>query len=551
MDQQGMPKPAHRAPREVWQPLAARLLPWIMVSIAAVGVFLRLSQYLLDRSLFLDEAFVATSIVKLTYAELAKPILFDQRAPAGFLFAVKLVEQNLGDSDLALRLVPLLCGTVSVVLFWTLCRRWLGPMSAALAFATFALSPTLIFYSSELKQYSADVLATLAVLLASTAVLQAPERMHRWLCLGVMGGAFLWFSFPLVFVLAALGAALGAWRIAARDRRGLAGAGLAATCWLAGFAGIYWVQLRHFASDPNWKALWQDTFMPFPPRSLADFAWLASKYFDIAQNPVGLSFAGLAGFAWLLGLMSLSRRRPMHAVMLYLPILAVLLASGLRIYPCSGRVVLFFAPLVILTIAEGVRRVALVIPTAGVLLAGMLLAHPIGKAARHVALGTAYANPLFWNYRREEAKPALAFIRARWQPGDMVYLYGDSYVAVEHYSPRFGFVPSDSLRGIPAGLANPTWREIRDDLDRLRGRPRVWMFFTHTWQLNGVDDQRLYRYFCDEIGVCRAAFESQGIVDGSAYLYDFSVAPPVHRSVAGPDRAAPNYHPAPNDNMRR
>src|SRR6476661_11065301 len=93
------------------------LRPWIPWLIVAAGIALRCSQYSFDRSLFLDEAFVATNIAHRSVAELCQPLEFDQRAPAGFLAGVKLATLALGRSDLVLRLLPLISGIVSVVLF--------------------------------------------------------------------------------------------------------------------------------------------------------------------------------------------------------------------------------------------------------------------------------------------------------------------------------------------------------------------------------------------------------------------------------------------------
>src|SRR5262245_23702888 len=171
---------------------AAQILrPWIPWLIIAAGIALRCSQYSFDRSLFLDEAFVATNIAHRSVAELCQPLEFDQRAPAGFLAGVKLATLALGRSDLVLRLLPLLSGVVSVLMFAILCRRFLSESAANLALLLFAVSPPLIFMSSDLKQYSTDALMTVAILLACATVDPSRWTARRVAILGLVGAVAL------------------------------------------------------------------------------------------------------------------------------------------------------------------------------------------------------------------------------------------------------------------------------------------------------------------------------------------------------------------------
>ncbi|HEY7362621.1 MAG TPA: hypothetical protein VIE37_00835, partial [Methylomirabilota bacterium] len=88
-----------------------------------LGVALRLRAYLANRSLWLDESFLALNIINRPFAELRQPLEYVQAAPFGFLYAERLVVELLGASEYALRLLPLLCGIASVFIFWRIAHH--------------------------------------------------------------------------------------------------------------------------------------------------------------------------------------------------------------------------------------------------------------------------------------------------------------------------------------------------------------------------------------------------------------------------------------------
>ncbi|MGQ0634173.1 MAG: glycosyltransferase family 39 protein [Planctomycetaceae bacterium] len=507
----------------------ARQSAWLlaMTGLAvALGVGLRLSQYALDRSLFLDEVFVATNVVQRPLGQLVQTLEHDQRAPAGFLAAVKLTTHFWRTSDLVLRIVPLLSGLAAMLLFPVVARRLTEDRVAAFATLLFALSPTMVFMSSDLKQYSTDAAATL--LLLAIVPFHAAERrqMGRWLLLALAGGGCLWFSFPAVFVLAATGTTLAAVVLRGRERRSLMGVVFCGCVWGLAALGLYLVQLRYFASEPSWKRLWDGSFLPIIPTSAADLLWLPRKLVHLATVPAGLGFGGVAASALLLGVNRQWRSNRLATALLLGPIVVALLASGARVYPFGGRVITFLAPIVLLLVAQGVAHLACV-PSrtarlAACLLAVFVLFDPAEAAARHVLLSRAYSNTTFFDYKLEESKLAMRFIRDRWRPGDVVYLYSDARTHFWYYADQFGFRREDSIRGIQSALMNPRWDEVEADLAKLSGRPRVWVFLTHVWQHNGVDDRKLYLYFLDRLGRRLEAYEAPEGCDASAYLYDMS-----------------------------
>src|SRR5436305_6275455 len=110
-------------------------------------------------------------------------------APQGFLLAEKLATQALGPSDQALRLVPLLCGLAALPLFVLMARHLLRGPGLVLGTALFAFSPSLILYSSEVKQYASDLAVTLALTALALSLVRRGATARRCLALRLAGAA--------------------------------------------------------------------------------------------------------------------------------------------------------------------------------------------------------------------------------------------------------------------------------------------------------------------------------------------------------------------------
>lgn len=99
------------------------LLCWIII---LFGLVLRLYQYGLDRSLWLDEALIATNFIDKTLIELLQPPLDYTDGlitPPGFLVITKLLTALFGLNDWILRLFPLFSGLLALLLFYRLAQH--------------------------------------------------------------------------------------------------------------------------------------------------------------------------------------------------------------------------------------------------------------------------------------------------------------------------------------------------------------------------------------------------------------------------------------------
>jgi hypothetical protein len=456
---------------------------------------------------------LARNILDRSFAGLLQPLGLNQGAPVGFLMLQKLAVTALGASEYALRLVPLLAGLISVPLFWRLSRRLLDLPVAVFALALFVVCEPLIYYSSEAKQYGVDVTATLAILLAAARIFDHHHSARRLLTFLAVGVVSIWFSHPAVFVIAGAGSVLilSQWR-AGRRTMAMRLAILCSIC-AASFVLHYLLFMRKLNDNDYLRHYWATAFMPWPP-SASSLSWFARSFWEIFRDrsraPVNLLLPEIAVFAFALGTIALSIQRRKILCFLAMPVLFTLAAAIVHQYPFGDRLILFITPIFLMVIATGAgfvwqslsQRRAVV----GGLFAAALLLPSTLLAAKNVIRPPGY----------EESRVVLQYVQQNHQPADTVYLYHSAKEPFQHYAPQIGLSEVKPL----VGTNNRTnWFDYISELDRLRGRSRVWIIFVHNHKLDGVDEQKLFLMTLNRIGRQLQRFESTG---AAAYLYDLS-----------------------------
>ena len=481
-----------------------------------LGIVLRLRQYLFNRSLWLDESMLSLNIVRRSMTELFKPLDYAQTAPVGFLWLEKLAVNHFGTSELALRLVPLVCGIVSLALFAAVARKFLSPAVVPIATGLFAVSEPLIYYSSEVKQYSTDVAIALILCLAAIPFFEASSRIAGVLLISVVGGIALWFSNPAAFILAGLG--LSACWISSRRRdwRAVLLLSIPAAVWSCSFLIYYIFFLRDVLKEHHdLFFFWRASFAPFPPASPSDALWYGSTFVNIVSYPVGSLFPGIAAIAAVLGVKRLHAGDRGKFLILLSPMAVTLVASWARLYPLENRLILFLLPAVILAFVAGWESINAAtlkaLPLLSILFAAFLFGYPFLKGIWHFAKPKGV----------EEARLSLQYVEKHKSRGDILYCYYGATPALEYYTRRGLIGHIDEVIGVDS---HQQWAGYEEDLNKLRGQKRVWILFSHVWQSGGLDEEVLLLNYLDRLGT---RLDSIRVTGSSAYLYDLSSPRPT------------------------
>jgi len=355
------------------QDLGAQLA-WLAVG---VGAAMRIWEFSSLRPLYMDEKALLGNLVGVPIFEFGRVLSQDQLAPPGFLVVERLMVRLPMNVLASGRLFPLLCGLATMLLVVPLARRYVDRLAVPVAAWLLALADHLIYYSAEIKQYSCDLVLSMAALLAAVprgADEPTPRRVRALAALGVIAP---WFSFPVVFVLAAVGLHwIGRRALAAGWRGALKPAGVC-LAWLISFLGCFAVSQMIVSKRDFLWVWWNFAFLPIPPRSAADAQFVAETMANVFINPgslltpFSLLVTGvLASCLALVGCVSLGRRWRGGLFLLLAPLLFTLAASALRQYPFHGRLILSLVPTYHLLLCEGIAAVGrLTRPAATVVLA--------------------------------------------------------------------------------------------------------------------------------------------------------------------------------------
>ncbi len=335
----------------------AEVLTWIAV---AIGVALRLSGYVPNRLLYMDESSLLENLMKLPVFDFHTTLTEYQLAPPAFLVLERLAVRLPANVVMAARLFPLVCGVASMFLFRAAARRFLLPRAVPIAVGLFALADWLIYYSSEIKQYSCDLALTLVALLLAAGPEPAHPSKRRLLAIGVFGAVGVWFSYPLVLVLAGVGTYLIGVMMIRRDVRGILRLAAVGLVWTASFAACYVISHGIVSKERFIWDWWDFAFLPLPPRSIAELQydfWHIVNIFDSPADvttPMGpLPTAILASVLAVAGCISLLRRWPGGLYLLLSPAVFALAASALHQYPFHGRLLIFLVPAVHMLVSQG------------------------------------------------------------------------------------------------------------------------------------------------------------------------------------------------------
>ena len=498
-----------------------------LVVVIAGGAALRLRQYAAGTSMWLDEIALANSILTLDlWKLLTAPLLYNQVAPRGFLLVEKLAVTALGPSDYALRLFPLVCSLIALVVFARLAMRMLDGVGALAAVILFATAAPFIACGALVKQYSTDVCVAVVFWWVACELISQPVTLYRAARAALLGSILVWFAHPGVLMVTALGASLALW--AARSptsasRRRILFSILA--CWAASSLAVTIAAFADMRPDTQeyMRRFWSAGFAPRSPSQFLITLWPLDQIRGLLGP--GLTHAGLGyrlptmyAALMFVGLVMLRRRNRRTALLFMTPPAVTLGAAIVRQYPFSDRLILFLVPGFMIAVAaaiEGVRRLLWPLSRALATSASVGLLLP--------AMYPLAATPPV--YSTENMKPVLSYVETQRQPGDGIYVYYGAAPAVTFYAPQYGLERTEyAVGGCHRG---DSLRYLRE-LDTFRGRSRVWILLTHANPYSREREDMLA--YLDAIGTRKDSFvvESHGVSrnlrPAEAYLYDLSNA---------------------------
>ncbi len=337
-----------------WIPIHITTYPVLAGLVIAVGILVRLIQWLAGRDLWFNEILIARNLDERSYLELLGALDYHQTAPALWLLLERLAHDLLGSGERALRLVPLLFGIGTLFLVAWLARRLLTMSASLIVLAFVAVNDRLIYFSNEVKQYSAEAFAVTLVIAVGILLCQRVINQRLIIIFWVAASIASVLSIMAIPVTAAVATLVAirarpGWRRIRRFAMGV-------PVWLALVVPLYLTGLRASQTDQSLQEMWA---FVYPERPLYDIpatiGWLIDTGSDLATDPLGVSYAVLYFILAVVGAIKCGRRHGLSVVgILLCPWVIGLVASALHIYPLWGRLALYGVPACLLLIGYAV-----------------------------------------------------------------------------------------------------------------------------------------------------------------------------------------------------
>lgn len=484
-----------------------------------IGIVLRLRQYLLNRSLWADEASLAFNLVTRSFGELTQLLDYHQAAPVGFLFIEKFFIIIFGNHDYVMRLFPLFASILGIYLLYRITRASFGTIGL-FAVTMFSVSWWLVHYSSELKQYTSDITVALLLVFLAGNCLKEKVRAKDFLILGIVGAIAIWISHPSVFIMVGIGLALVLEKFIRKEYvpwAWILGIGLG---WLASFGLEYMVSLRHIVADGYLIKYWRKNYAPWPPWS--DKSWFIDTYYTFlffafhrSDNLMALITLSLA----IIGSLSLLIRERKTALLVISPFIITVIVSMLQRYPLQNRFMLFLVPLVLLVMTEGFGGIYWLVarwkPKIAAVFTGLLV-----LAVLWQIVPITYEKAI--SGAKEDIRPVLEYVAENKEPDDTLYVFHSTDPAFHYYAPVYGLDTGKVIIGFDTPRKNVALQAFYEDVDALTGNDRVWFIFSEILDCSTCDwegTQAFYIEHINSLGIMLDSFDGAG---ANAYLYDLN-----------------------------
>ncbi len=494
---------------------SSTLLRIFILSFLAYGIFIRIAVYLDCRSIWLDEASLAVNVLDRSLSQILKGDLYYSHAvaPIGFLAITKLFVMAFGNSEYSLRFLPFICGMVSFLLFYIFLKKYASTeFSVLLAVILFSGSTTLLRYTTEFKPYIVDVFFSLIFILYTLRLFSVGMSIQNLSILALLGLIALWCSYTSLFILAGVGLTLLCRTLSRKEHKAVFYLLIVFMVWALFYLGIFCLSL-HKVDTRIRQDYWRYAFMPYPISSLSSQLWIVDSIVSMFYYPAGFHQAFYAVILFVLGDIAIFIRNRFFFWTLISPIIFAMMAAVFHRYPFSGRLLLFYIPIVYFVIAEGMAylfyKKSIFLKMIGCILFIIVMWFPFKVCHMHMRYYTVY---------REDIKPVLQYVKKHARSGDTIYIYNGAVEAFNYYRNLMGF--GDEYQYIIGEGLEGNVDRFKQQISKLNKSRRLWIIFTHiAYDENGKGDDVYILDYLNKIG--RKVDEVKAY-RASGYLYNLS-----------------------------
>lgn len=323
-----------------------------------ISFSMALFQLIWNRSLWFDEALLANNIIGRSYEGLLHPLNDDQVAPILYLMLTKSTSLIIPESEIGLRLVPFLFFCFAVLLFYkTLLLLFSKELTITFCLSLFLFNSSLIYYSSEVKQYTTDLFV--AILLIYIVLCSVSEKKIAILKLLIFGSLSIYLSNITPIILLSLGiyTLIIYKKHFYGNKQIFYSISILFFFWLLNFVFYFFCFIYNHPTKDFMQNYWGFAFLPYNPFSSEFYNFLWTKFEMIFT--VLLHYKNVGYFLLFLFLIALIRlfkgKFYLELVLFFLPVIIHLILSAFAMYPFEQRLLLYMVPSIVIIIGFSVE----------------------------------------------------------------------------------------------------------------------------------------------------------------------------------------------------
>ena len=327
----------------------------LMAIFLLAGISLRTYHYIINHTIWYDEAVLLVNIEEKSLGELVGKLDYEVAAPPLFVWSLKCVGLLVGDNPYFWRLLPFLASCGTLLLISWIGRRYLPPFAAIVLTGMVAFSDAFIWLGCNVKPYIVDAFMATCLLAGYLRTANWSIKHRLWL-ISVTAPVVLTLSYPAMFLYGALSVVFlrAVWREQTRENIIALSMAVFVVALTAAVLYLGPITAQRVSGLVNH---WNNKF-PDPQRPWTVPGWIVGNtllVFHFCYNPIGVVAAIFAviGCVWCV-------RRGLSdwAIIAVGPLILTLFAAFVKSYPYSGnRLILFAAPGLGFLIALGAAEV--------------------------------------------------------------------------------------------------------------------------------------------------------------------------------------------------
>lgn len=502
-----------------------------------IGAILSILQFISNRSLWRDEAMLALNIVNKSHSELLKPLEYLQVAPILFLQIVKIFSKIIPNSEFGLRLFPLISYLLSLFLFCKIVKIiHKNYYTIIFSLSLFVFNATLIYYSSEVKQYMTDVLILTSIYFLILKSYKSEKIKHY--SLGIVGAISIFLSNVAPIILFTAGFYL-LYKYYLNERKKILNLIGIYIIWLSSFLIYYFIFINNHPLREGMINFWSPyAFMPTNPLTIQFYNFLLTKAIMIIKmnsfSPMIPLFSShifqftnvCLSLLILIGVINIIIKKRIDIIILTLtPLLLQLFLSSFKLYPFDIRLILYTCSCIIIICSYGFDYLinVLIVDT---------------KIERFRLLAIFIPLIMFYFFYKGgeftienvEFKKNITFIEQNMHKKDRVYIAFCPVPTFKYYN-KTSFIKMDTNNIIyEDGLSNIYYKQVyyskmnnnvcKNEIlkDSVYFSNRMNLLSGRVWFLFDYDSQFLKDYFDTKGKKAIQTYNAHGSV---VYLYDF------------------------------